>query len=501
MSTREIYDQFHRHIRRLGDLRTASHVLEWDQETYMPPKGATARGQVLGTLAGLAHDQLTSDRLGRWIDEMLAASSELDERQRANVREVQRDRERARKLPRELVERLSLAASRGLEVWKHARETNRFALFAPELEKQVELQREVAEAYGYTGHPYDALLEGYEPGARVADLDPLFRELEEVLVPLVRAIQTSETPIDSSILRGDFPPERQKKFALEVIAAIGFDLDAGRVDVSAHPFCSGFAPQDVRLTTRFSPRDLRPAVFGLFHEAGHGLYEQGLEPSERGLPIGQAVSMGVHESQSRLWENVIGRSRPFWQRFFPRIESLFPMLFGRDMEDFYRAINAVEPSFIRVEADEVTYNLHIILRYQIEKALLSRELAVKDLPTAWNEKMRTLLGVTPPDDAQGVLQDVHWSMGAFGYFPTYALGNLYAAQIHRQAQLELPRLWSDIAAGRFAPLREWLREKVHRNGRRWLPRQLLKEITGEPPSAEFFCDYLRRKYGELYRLG
>ncbi|MEQ8767360.1 MAG: carboxypeptidase M32 [Planctomycetota bacterium] len=499
MSTRETFERFAQTVRQIGDIKTASSVLQWDQETYMPPHGAEGRGRVLATLAGQAHEMLTSRELGRLIDE-LSEAKDLDARQAANVREVKRDRERATKVPRDLVERLSKAASKGLEVWKHARSTKRFAFFAPDLEKIVDLQRELAEAYGYKGHLYDALVEGFEPGARVADLDPLFQELREFLVPLVRAIQDSSHGIDTSILKGDFPEDRQKKFGLDTIAAIGFDLQAGRVDVSAHPFCSGFSPSDVRLTTRYSPKDLRPAVFGLLHEAGHGIYEQGLNADERGLPTGQSVSMGIHESQSRLWENVVGRSRPFWQKFFPSLESLFSRLFGRNLDDFYRAINAVEPSFIRVEADEVTYNLHIILRYELEKALLTKELAVKDLPGAWNERMKELLGIVPPDDSLGVLQDVHWAMGAFGYFPTYTLGNLYAAQLFAQAKLEIPTLEKDIAAGRFGPLRDWLREKVHRNGRLHLPGKLIQEITSQPLTAQFFCDYLRQKYGSLYQL-
>ncbi|MFO0981652.1 MAG: carboxypeptidase M32 [Planctomycetota bacterium] len=482
------------------DLTAASALLEWDQETYMPPKAAAARAQQLASLAGIAHEKLTSPEIGALLGRLREARG-LSEDEQALVRETARDHDRARKLPRELVQALARAQSEALHVWTEAKQASRFEPFAPHLERLIALKQEVARHLGFAEVPYDALIDDHELGATTRSVAALFAKLAPELVSLLRAIQASPVPIDARCVQASFAEDAQIEFALDVARAMGFDLEAGRLDRSAHPFCTAFHPTDVRLTTRFGEHDLRPALFGVIHEAGHGLYEQGLDVAWSRTPLGHPASLGIHESQSRLWENIVARSLPFWRHFFPKLKAKFAaQLEPVTLEQFYRAINQVRPSLIRVEADEVTYNLHIILRFELEQQLFAGTLQVRDLPSAWNRRMQQWLGVEPPSDKEGVLQDIHWAMGAFGYFPTYTLGNVYAAQLFERAQQDLAGLEQGIARGELTPLRDWLRERVHRQGRRYPPAQLIERATGQAPSHEPFVRYLRAKFGAIYRL-
>jgi carboxypeptidase Taq len=495
-------------LRHIQHIASAASVLSWDQETYMPRGGGHARAEHLATLQGLAHDRLVSPSVERllhqWIDESTGATRDdgrSDEAARALLREVWRDFSRAKKLPSEFVVRLGRECSLAQQVWTDAKQKSDFNIFLPNLRTVLALKREEAGYLGYRTTPYDALLDTYEPGMTVAALTPLFAALRSRLVPLLQRIMTAPRQPDETILHRPYDPARQIEFGRLVLTAMGYDFDRGRLDVSAHPFTTSFHPSDVRVTTRVYERELPACLFSCIHEGGHGLYDQGLNPDRYGTPLGEALSLGIHESQSRLWENCVGRSRAFWRCFYPLLQRTFAdALAGVPEDDFYAAINRVRPSLIRVEADELTYNLHVMLRFEIEQALIEGRLAPEALPAAWNAKMREYLGVEPPRDADGALQDVHWSLGAFGYFPTYTLGNLYAVQFYRQAALELPDLDGEIAAGRLVTLTKWLNQKIHRWGRTFTAEQLVQRITGGPLSPEPFLSYLEQKYTEIYQL-
>jgi carboxypeptidase Taq len=419
----------------------------------------------------------------------------------ANIINIRRDYERRTKLPQQLVEELAKLAVLGQQTWVEARKANDFARFRPLLERTIELKRQEADAIGHDGVAYDALLDEYEPAAKTADVAQVLGRLREQLVPLAAQIAASPQRPNLEVLKRRFPVHLQEQFGRQAAEAIGFDFQQGRLDVTDHPFCTDIGPHDVRLTTRYDENFLPGALFSTLHEAGHGLYEQGLPADRYGLPTGQAVSLGIHESQSRMWENMVGRSRPFWQHFFPQAQSAFPeSLAGVPLDDFYFAINDVRPSLIRTESDEVTYNLHILIRFELELALLNGELPAADLPAAWNAKYREYLGIEPPTDADGVLQDVHWSSGAFGYFPTYSLGNLYAAQFFEQATRELGDLPAMFRRGEFLPLRDWLRTRIHTQGRRYPAAMLVERVTGSPLSHDALLRHLRGKFGPLYGL-
>ena len=482
---------------RLHELRDLSGVIglaTWDQETYLPPRGQPARADQLGTLQGLYHERLIDPRLGEWLDAAAAASG-LEARAVALLR---KERDRAVKLPTALVKALAEAQSHGLAAWREARAQGSFATFRPALERLIALRLEQADAWGHDGERYDALLEGYEPGMRVARLVPVLDSLAARLQPLVATLTALPPPADP-FAGQRWDVEAQWRFTLEVLTAMGFDLEAGRQDRSVHPFTGGAHPRDVRLTTRLFEALPLSSVFSTIHEGGHGLYEQGLDEAHFRTPLAQAPSMGLHESQSRLWENLVGRSRPFWQHFLPRWKAAMGApAAGVELDAFLRAANRVERSFIRVEADEVTYNLHIVLRTRLEVALCRGALAVRDLEEAWNQQTRDLLGleVTRPQD--GVLQDIHWAWGELGYFPTYALGNLYASSLLRAARRDLPTLDAELARGHLLPLREWLRQKVHRQGYLFDAEELVRQVTGEGLTDGPFLEDVKARYGELY---
>jgi carboxypeptidase Taq len=490
------------HLGTIEDLKAAASVLSWDQETHMPPGGASARAHQISTLQTLAHERFAGDETGELLEQAAEALGDPDplDDDASLVRVTRRDYDRARRVPSRLVAELSRAVSEAKEAWKQARADDDFDAFAPHLERLVNLNVEKAEALGYEGERYDALLEEYEPGMATADVAETFDALREDLVPLVDAIADAP-PIEDDVLRRHYPKQAQEQFGEAVMAEFGYDFERGRQDVSEHPFTTAFSVDDVRLTTRYDENFFPTAFFSMLHEAGHGMYEQGIDPALARTPLADGTSLGIHESQSRLWENLVGRSRAFWAHAFPLLRDRFPEATAdADLDTFYRAVNRVEPSLIRVEADEVTYNLHVMLRFEIERGLIRGTTDVEALPELWRERMDEYLGVVPETDAEGVLQDVHWSLGAFGYFPTYALGNLMSVPLFEAAREELGSLEAQIADGRFDPLLDWLRENVHRHGRKLKAPELLERVTGEGLQAEPWLDYVHSKFGALYDL-
>jgi carboxypeptidase Taq len=490
-------------IGEIQDLRSTQGLLGWDLEVFMPEKGSTVRAQQLGTLAKLTHEMMVSERMGQLLTTLRAPglNKTLSSVDRAIVREVGRDYDRQVKLPTELVQEMTRTTAEAMPIWAEARKNSDFKAFAPTLQKIIDLNIQMAKAIGYKDSPYDALLDLYEPDLSVAQLDPLFAQLKKDLVPLVQAIAASTRPPEDKFLFKKFNTDKQMAFSREVLEAMGFDFQAGRLDLSVHPFTMGTSPNDVRLTTRVFEDNLFSCLASSMHEGGHGMYEQGVNPALARTSLDGGTSLGIHESQSRMWENVVGRSLPFWKHFFPKLKKLFPKkLADINLNDFYRAINVVAPSPIRVEADEVTYNLHIILRYEIEKDLIEGRLAVKDLPTAWNRKMKEYLGYMPKNDAEGCLQDVHWSHGSFGYFPTYTLGNLYSVQFYNAAKKAIPTLEDAIASGNLRGLKKWLNDQIHFVSRMERPDEIVRRVTGGPLNAQPFVDYLWEKYTPIYGL-
>ena len=488
-------------VKEIALLGTSASVLHWDQETYMPPKGAETRGNQVSLLARLAHEQFTDKRIGEWLGEVESSDLVKDKQSDAavNIRELRRSYDRATKIPATLVAEISKTAVLGHVAWIDARKESNYGKFKPWLGKMLDLRKQEAECVGYKTVIYDALLDEYEPHETTENLKRVFESLRDPLIDLVGRIKSSPKKAPVEILERKYPAAAQEMFAREAAKAVGFNFDAGRLDISVHPFCTDFSPHDVRMTTRYDEHYFGDAFFGVLHETGHGLYGQGLPIEHCGTPLGEPISLGIHESQSRLWENLVGRSRAFWQHFYPKAQVTFAQqLKDVTPQQWYFAINDVRPSFIRTESDEATYNLHILLRFEMEQAMLSGDLGVDDVPAAWNERMQKYFGLTPPDDAKGALQDTHWSGGAFGYFPTYTLGNLYAAQFFQQAHKDLGDLDAQFARGEFQTLLTWLRQNIHRHGKRYTARELVQKITGRDLSAEPLLNHLRRKAAELY---
>jgi carboxypeptidase Taq len=487
-----------------SDLSHAALVLEWDQETYMPPGGVQSRAEQISTLSRLSHVRFTSDEVGRLLDalERELRDEPFDSLEASLLRVTRRDYEEARKLSPDLVAEIALAGSTARPVWEKARKEQDFGIFAPYLEKNVELNRRLADALGYDGgRPYDALLNRTEPGMKTAELEAIFAELKDAIVPLVAEIARHTDAVDNQVLHRGFDPDLQVSYALEVVKRLGYDLEHGRQDISTHPFSSGFGPDDVRITTRVSREFFNECLFGSIHESGHAMYEQGMGREIARTPLFGGASPGVHESQSRLWENLVGRSRAFWQHFYPSLKAVFPEpLQGVDEEDFYRAVNKSYPSFIRVEADEVTYNLHVMLRFELENEMLEGKLKVKDLPDAWNARVKSYLDLDVPNDREGALQDIHWSYVSFGIFPGYTIGNIIGAQLMEKVRAEIADLDAQIARGQFGELLGWLRKNVHQHGRKFTPNELMERVTGKPLTAKPWIDYVQKKFGALYGL-
>jgi carboxypeptidase Taq len=481
----------------IRDLSAAGDLLEWDQEINMPPAGVEARGKMVATLAGLKHRALTSPELAEVLDACAEAAPE-GSALAAQVRCARHDVDRAAKVPRSLTREIAEARVTGLEAWRAARAAADFSMFETQLARLVELRRQQAAAIEPGGNAYDALLDGFEPGITEAQLVPLFDQLKSALIPLVRSVAANGAEVDETPAMGDFPADRQRSFGRFLAETIGFDFDRGRLDGSTHPFCIGIAFGDVRMTWRYDEGDFRPAVFGVLHESGHGLYEQGLPAALERTPAGQAVSLGVHESQSRLWENHVGRSRGFWRWLLPHYRDAFPGAPAAGVDRIWPLLHTVKPSLIRVEADEATYNLHVLARFEIERALFAGDLEVRELPAAWDDLYDRLLGIRPPNTALGLLQDIHWSQGMFGYFPTYTLGSVAAAQLFATAERELGDLEAAFAAGELAPLLAWLRAKVHAHAGLYQAPELIERATGKPLAADDLLAYLRRTAEEVY---
>jgi carboxypeptidase Taq len=502
--TAKLYAEVCQHTRRNAALASINETLGWDERTHLPPAGGDYRAEQSTVLAGLVHQGWVDAKFGQQIDELLAGLEDPADPQNdmaVVARRLKRQRDKRVKLPQTLVEELARATVLGQQAWQEAKQKDDFPSFRPFLERMIELKRQQAEALGYAECPYDALLDEFEPDELTANVAKVLEGLREELVPLVAKIQACGRRPDTSILHREFPQDAQDRFGREASAAIGYDFNRGQLDVTAHPFCTTLGPNDVRITTRYDEHFFNSAFFGILHESGHGMYDQGQPVEHFGLPIGEFVSLGIHESQSRMWENLVGRSRAFWTHFYPRAKHYFPAALGDvSLDDFHFAVNDVRPSLIRIEADEATYNLHILIRFELERALLDGTLQVADLPEAWNGKYQQYLGITPPDNRTGVLQDVHWSAGLIGYFPTYSLGNLYAAQFFVRAEADLGNLAELFSQGNFRPLLTWLREKVHCQGQRYSASELVERATGRPLSARPLVEHLTAKMGVLYGL-
>ena len=491
------------HLREIKDLEAVTSVLYWDQTTYMPEGGAPARGRQLALIARMAHEKQCDPAIGKLLEALEPWVEELgpDNDDAALIRVARRDYDKAVKMPSDFVEEFNLHTAETYQVWTEARPANDFKRVEPLLEKTLDLSRRMAGFFPGYDHIVDPLIDFRDPGVTVRALRPLFSELKEGLVPLVRAITEGER-VDDSCVKQHFPQEQQLAFGREIVTRFGYDFSRGREDISPHPFTTSFSIGDVRITTRVREHDLTEALFGTLHEAGHGMYEQGINPDYEGLPIADGTSSGVHESQSRLWENVVGRSRPFWEYAYPELQQLFPDQLGSvPLDVFYRAINKVSRSLIRTDADEVTYNLHVMLRFELELELLEGALRVKDLPEVWRARFKDMMGIEPPDDKDGVMQDVHWYAGKIGgAFQGYTLGNVLASQFYAAAVEAEPEIPGAIARGEFAPLHTWMKDNIYWHGRKHTAVDLVQRTTGGAMSAEPYLTYLREKYGALYDL-
>jgi carboxypeptidase Taq len=498
----ESYNALLARLAEIGHINTSSAVLGWDQQCYMPPGGARERAEQLAVLGKLAHEMFTADETRRLLEsaEREAQGLSPTDDARLTLRVVRRGFDKSTKLPTKLVTELAKATTIGHETWVKARAESDWSQFAPTVEHLLGLSRQVAEAYGYEDRAYDALLDQYEPGMKTAEVEKVFDELRPGLVGLVKDLAAAP-PVSDTVLRRDFAENQQKAFGEFIVAKMGYDFGRGRQDKAVHPFCTSFGRNDVRITTRYDRNWLPCALMGTIHETGHALYEQGFDPKDDFTPLSNAASLGFHESQSRLWENIVGRSQAFWKIYYGDLQKHFPgVLDDVSVDTFYRSINRVEPSLIRVEADEVTYCLHIMLRFEMEKGMIDGSISVKDVPEVWNTKMEEYLGVTPKNDAEGCLQDVHWSGASFGYFPTYALGTILSAQLFDKAIIDNPSIVSDLEKGEFISLLSWLRENVHKQGSRYLPSELIQKACGEPAQSHSYLTYLNKKFRAVYQI-
>ena len=489
-------------LAEVSDIQSAASLLGWDQQTYMPSGGAEDRGYQIGTLQKLAHTKFISEEVGNLLDELSPFAEQLppDSNDARLIRVTQRDYKKQIKVPPEMVEEFAQVTTQAFQVWQEARAEDYFPKFRPYLEKITILRRRYADLFAPFDHVYDPLLDDFEPGIKTAEVKAIFDTLRTQQVALIKAI--SERPqVDFSFLYQPYDEQKQWDFGVEVITTFGYDWKRGRLDKSAHPFTQSFSIDDVRITTRLSANYLGAALFGTMHESGHATYEQGVDHVFSRTPLASGTSLAFHESQSRMWENLVGRSMPFWEHFYPRLQAVFPsQLSGISLEKFYKGINKVEPSLIRVEADEATYNLHIMLRLEIEIALMEKKLEVKDLPEAWNTYMKDYLGITPPNDTKGVLQDIHWSSGMIGYFSTYALGNLISAQLWERINADITDLPNQIRKGQFLALLDWLRRNIHHHGAKFESQELVQRITGSKIDPAPYIRYLQQKYNEIYQL-
>lgn len=500
MSSSHLYQQYKERLQRIGDIKYAAALLQWDQETYMPPKGALIRGRQVATLSEVAHEEFTSQATGDLL-KALQDSEGLSDRQLQNVTLSKYDYEKSRKLPSRFVRKMSEAVNKSFHAWIQARKENDFKVFEQPLQDIIDLKKQEADLLGYEQHPYDALMNDYDRGLNVKTTDALFKSLEPELLGIINRINQTEK-VNDDFLRQHFNKDLQWQTGIDMLKWMGYNFEAGRQDISEHPFTINFSSNDVRVTTRIDENDFANMLWSCIHEGGHALYEQGLPADEYGLPLGEYSSLSIHESQSRLWENNLGRSHAFWQYHFPALQKTFASQLGNiDVEAFYRGINKVAPSLIRTEADELTYHFHVMIRYEIEKHLLDETITAKDIPAIWNDSYNQYLGVKVPDHRQGCLQDVHWSHGSFGYFATYSIGSLYAAQLHAAILEEHPSLLKEMAEGNIGNISAWLQQHIYPYGRYYTSGDLCKKATGQPLSSRFFIDYATKKYKGIYENG
>lgn len=486
-------------LEKIADLNNAIAVLHWDQEVNLPENAGSTRSRQLATLSGIAHQQFTSNEMGDLLNE-LNTKNGLDERQRANVNEALKSYKKKKKLPKAFVEKMSGSISKAYFAWNKAKEASNFKLFENELKELVDLSVEKAELLGFEDHIYDALLDEYEPGLKVKEVTTIFEDVKKQLVDFVKQI-AAQPQVKDDWLYKNYDKQAQWNFGVDLLIQMGYDFKSGRQDLSSHPFTTSFGPSDVRVTTRINEDDFKEMTWSCIHEGGHALYEQGLLLDDYGLPTGEAISLGIHESQSRLYENNIGRSLPYWKCNYSKLQQLFPSnLSGVSVDDFYRSINKVSPSLIRTNADELTYHFHILIRFEIEKALIEGSIAVGELPEIWNEKYKQYLNIGVPNDAQGVLQDIHWAHGSFGYFPTYSIGSFYAAQFFDKAKEDMPNLISEIEEGKLLNLLTWLRKNIHQYGKQYAADELCRKVTGNSLKFEHFMNYVKEKYGHIYDI-
>ncbi len=494
------YQKLEKRLEETSRLGGIMGILHWDQEVIMPSGAAESRARQMGVLAGTIHEKSTDPEMGKLLD-ALDKENSFNAFEQCNIREARREYDIETKVPKDLVMEMAELSSKGHQVWVKARSENKFSGFAPILKQLVELKKRWAEYVSPELPPYDANIDLYERGATMAKITPVFEALKSELIPLIRDIQESDYKPDASFLSGNFPVEKQESLGRRISEEMGFAFDRGRMDVSVHPFCGGSHPTDVRITTRYRTDNFIESLYAVIHETGHGLYEQGRMEEGRDLPVSEALSMGIHESQSLFWERMIAQSPAFCKRYLPLISETFPENFKSvSNEQLYEAVNVSEPSYIRVEADEVTYPMHVILRYEIEKGLFDGSVEIDTLPELWNSKMKEYLGVEPPSDTLGVLQDTHWSGAAFGYFPSYTLGAIYASQFYQTLQQEKPDLENEINSGNLATIRQWLNQKIHGKGRLLSVSDLVIQVTGDDLNPTVFLDYLKKKYRKIYKL-
>ena len=497
MDTSNLYTQYKATLQKIADVKYASAVLQWDQETYLPAKGNEIRGRQIATLNELAHEKFTGEEFGVLLNELINKDG-LTSAEKRNAELSLYDYNKNKKLPSAFVRQMSEAVNKSFHAWIQARKENSFSIFQQPLQEIILLKKQEADLLGYETHPYNALMNDYDRGLTVNTVDTLFTSLKPQLLELLQKINT-EPPVVDSFLHQHFDKKQQWKFGIEILKRMHFDFEAGRQDISEHPFTTNFNSNDVRITTRINENDFANMLWSCIHEGGHALYEQGLPESEYGLPLGEYCSLSIHESQSRLWENCIGRGEAFWQHNYPLLQKYFPaQLKNITGQQFYKAINQVKPSLIRTEADEVTYHFHVMIRYEIEKMLIEGSIAAKDIPACWNEKYKKYLGVTVPDDKQGCLQDVHWSHGSFGYFATYSIGSLYAAQIYSAISSEISSLNTDISVGNLQPVLDWLKLHIYDYGRFYNSEELCEKATGQKLNAQHFINYATAKFQNIY---
>ncbi|MEP7236943.1 MAG: carboxypeptidase M32 [Ferruginibacter sp.] len=497
MNSKELYNHYKTKMQKIADVKYASAVLQWDQETYLPPKGKDFRGRQLATLSEMAHQQFTEDATGALLNE-LVTKNDLSDKEQKNVQLSLEDYTKSKKLSSDFVRKMSETVNSSFHAWIQARKENSFACFEKPLDALIQLKKQEADMLGYQHHPYNALMNDYDKGLTVAIIDKVFADLKPQLSSLLNKIK-NKTQVDNSFLQQHFDKDKQWQFGIEILKQMHFDFEAGRQDISEHPFTTNFNNSDVRITTRIDEHDFGNMLWSCIHEGGHALYEQGLPAAEYGLPLSEYCSLSIHESQSRLWENCVGRGLAFWQHNMPLAKKYFPKQFNEiSTGQFYKSINKVQPSLIRTEADELTYHFHVMIRYDIEKMLIDGSIKTKDIPAYWNEHYEKYLGIKVPDDKNGCLQDVHWSHGSFGYFATYSLGSLYAAQMYAAVCRQNPSLENELALGNSAHLLQWLRQQIYEHGRYYTSEALCSRATGETLNSKYFMDYANKKYNDIY---